>query len=351
MATRVQVLALIGFMLGCSDAAPGLHGEIWREANSLFLNDPRWIGGDGAYTVDLGGGRVLWLFGDSFVALSSARRRDDSYMVRNSLALQTGCDPTRAFLRFYYREFEHKPASFVPEDGKFWFWPGHGIRIENRLLLFYGRVFQQGEGMWGFATGSWTAFLVDNPDAEPDSWQLREVQREEDDVVQLGGAVIRDGDFLYVYGPGGDHHPIYLARFETERALAGDLTQPGWWNGSGYGNARDREPLFDIGAPEFSVHYAEALGRYVFTQTSGFGATTLAVRTAPKLEGPWSDPRDVLRPPESFAPDPFVYAGKAHPELCGADLVATYVPSAFETSPPDPEELLYYPRFAKITYR
>lgn len=36
---------------------------------------------DGAPSVDLGKG-ILWLFGDSFVALGSSHRRDDSYMRR-----------------------------------------------------------------------------------------------------------------------------------------------------------------------------------------------------------------------------------------------------------------------------
>ena len=33
---------------------------------------PRWLGGDGAYSIDLGGDRTLWLFGDSFIATSDA---------------------------------------------------------------------------------------------------------------------------------------------------------------------------------------------------------------------------------------------------------------------------------------
>jgi hypothetical protein len=338
--------------VACTSAAPHLTAEPWPEANALFTRDSSWIGGDGAYSVDLGGGRVLWLFGDSFVATSPARRRDESYMVRNSVALQTGYDPTRAFMRFYYRQVDGHPASFVPEDGGFWLWPGHGIRRGDRALLFYGRVYQASEGMWGFASGSWTAFLVENPDEEPSAWRMSEatVAPQVGDVG-LGGAVFELGEHLYVYGNGGDFHAIYLARFATERAMAGDLTAPEWWTGSGYGDVSKREPVLAIGAPEYSVHYAAPLGRYVLTETEGFGASTLAIRTAPAPEGPWSDPTDVLRPPESFAQDPFVYAGKAHPELRGAELAATYVPSGFEDSPPDPGELLYYPRFLRIGYR
>ena len=50
-----------------------LHAEPWPEADALFRSDPRWLGADDAYSVDLGGRRVLWLFADTFV---STRKRD-----------------------------------------------------------------------------------------------------------------------------------------------------------------------------------------------------------------------------------------------------------------------------------
>ena len=347
----LTVLAFLG-SLACTSEAPHLTAQAWPEANALFTRDSQWIGGDGAYSVDLGSGRVLWLFGDSYVATSAARRRDESVMVRNSVALQTGYDPTRAFMRFYFGYADGRPQSFVPEDGRYWLWPGHGIRRGDHALLFYGRVYQASEGMWGFASADWTAFVVENPDDEPSSWQLHEaVVDPQVGDVGLGGAVLALGDSLYVYGNGGDTHSIYLARFDAERAMAGNLTGAEWWNGSEYGPVASREALLTLGAPEYSVHFAAPLGAYVFTQTEGFGASTLAIRTSPTPEGPWSDPRDLLRPPESYADEPFVYAGKAHPELAGAELVVTYVPSAFEGGPPDPEEALYYPRFLRASYR
>ncbi len=338
--------------LGCGPGAPQLTAHPWPEANALFTSDPLWLGGDGAYSVDLGNERVLWLFGDTYVATSAAHRRDESYFVRNSVAVQTGYDPSRAFMRFYWGRTEEHPRSFVPEDGATWFWPGHGIRLGERALLFYGRVHQASEGMWGFAAGAWTAFLVQNPDDEPSVWQLREVSAaSEGGDVELGGAVLEVGAWLYVYGNAGDHHDIYLARFDTERAVKGDLSCPEWWSGEGFGDFASRAPVLTLGAPEYSVSYAAPLGAYLLVETEGFGASTLAVRSAPAPEGPWTEPRDVLRPPESFGDDPFVYAGKAHPELTGADLVATYVPSSFEDGPPDPREVLYYPRFVRIGYK
>jgi hypothetical protein len=338
--------------LACGSDAPSLYAEPWPAANALFTGDAQWVGGDGAYSVDLGHDRVLWLFGDSFIATSDKRTRSESYMVRNSVALQFGKDPTRAFLQFYYRQQDSHPSSFVPEDDTAWFWPGHGIRSGDRALLFYARFTQESEGMWGFASAGWTAFLVLNPDSEPNQWELREATiPEQGREVQLGGAVFQEGDWLYVYGIEGDRHDVHLARFELNLAMNGDLTEPQWWTGTTWGRASERKSVIDFGAPEFSVHYAAELGKYLFVATSGFGASTIAIRVAPTPEGPWSEPRDVLRPEESFDPDAFVYAAKAHPELAARDLAVTYVPSTQEGGPPDTTEQLYYPRFARIRYR
>ena len=46
---------------------PCFEAAAWREANQLFHRDPHWLGGDVASTVDLGGERTLWLFGDSWI--------------------------------------------------------------------------------------------------------------------------------------------------------------------------------------------------------------------------------------------------------------------------------------------
>ena len=339
-------------LLGCSAAPPAVQAEPWPEASALFRGDSQWIGGDGAYSVDLGSSRVLWLFGDSLIAASSARSRSDSFFIRNSVAIQTGYDPTRAFMRFYSGMQDEHPASFVPEDGKFWFWPGHGIRLGQRLLLFYGRVYQKSEGMWGFAGGDSTVFSVTNPDEEPSAWQLEELRGAlASDGVELGGAVLRLGAWLYVYGNQGSLHDVYLARFDVAAAEAGDLTTPEWWGERGFGGRAQRAPVIAPGAPEYSVNFAAQWGKFVFTETEGFGPTTLAIRTADAPEGPWSEPRDVLRPPESFSADAFVYAGKAHPEQRGAELAMTYVPSAMDGVPPDPTDDLYYPRFVRVSYR
>ena len=51
-----------------ADSGVSVTAEAWPEADAMFHRDPRWLGGDDAYSIDLGDGRIAWFFGDSFVA-------------------------------------------------------------------------------------------------------------------------------------------------------------------------------------------------------------------------------------------------------------------------------------------
>ena len=60
-------------------------GRAFTEAERLFQQDPRWLGADAALSIPLSKGRILWLFGDTFVATSNAHMRSESEMVRNTI--------------------------------------------------------------------------------------------------------------------------------------------------------------------------------------------------------------------------------------------------------------------------
>ena len=64
--------------------------EPWPEADTLFRSNPRWMGSDDAYSIDLGDGRTLWLFGDTFISRTFLNTRRLSTMIRNSVAIQSG---------------------------------------------------------------------------------------------------------------------------------------------------------------------------------------------------------------------------------------------------------------------
>ena len=335
-----------------------LHAEPWVQADRLFRTDPRWLGGDAAYSIDLGRGRVLWLFGDSFIGRRAGAGRGKSTLVRNSAALETGYDPSRASLKFYWGTQNGTPSAFVPEKGTVWLWPTHGVRLGAKLLLFFTRVRpDRRKGSLGFENFGWAAFLVDNPDDEPSAWILRRI-----DVagngwnVIVGAAALVAGHFLYVFSPAEPSHDIYLLRWPLNAAEKGDLASPEWWCGSDLGwlgqpkMVRPPTPVLREGAMEFSVQWDAQRDKFLEVQSVGFGASEIAIRWAGQIEGSWSGLKKVYRPPESGRPDAFVYAAKAHPELRGADFVITYVANSRDFGILTRDPSIYYPRFVRLAF-
>jgi hypothetical protein len=346
---RLGLLLLL--LTSCAPEAPLPRAAPWPEADELFRHDPQWMGSDGAYSTDLGNGRVLWLFGDSGIAKDASRT--DSWFIRNSLAIQTGYDPSTASITFYWGQKDNHPGSFFPEDGDVWFWPGPAVRVGTGLIVFAGRLVKNGTGPFGFKGAGNTAFFIDDAQADPSVWQARPLAVPDLVDVGLGTASVTADGYLFVYGRRSDNACVVM-RFGLEDAARGDLSHGELFAGGHWGAAsevtKSSAVVFPLGPSEGSVHWEPRLGQFVLTQTEGFGASTLALRTAPHPEGPWTEPRSFFRPEESFLPGAFVYAGKGHPELKGADLVVTYFPGHFDGYPPYPIPNDFYPRFVRVNF-
>jgi hypothetical protein len=329
-----------------------LASELWPEADELFRSDPRWLGGDAAFSVDLGAGRVLWLFGDSFVARKAPASREASIMVRNSVAIQTGYDPAQATLKFYWKVGRGQPTDFAPHEGNMWLWPSHGIRLGDRLLQFYSRIAPEDKkDSLGFKLVGWTAFLIDNPDQEPSAWTLRKLDVPESyGKIIIGASAMQIEDFLYVFGASEPEHDAYLVRWPVSGAAKGQLLSPEWWCGSDgwQANTSERRPVMRDVSSEFSIQRDPWGIGFIEVNTRGFGAADIVMRRAQILQGPWSEPQKFYRPPESDGPNPFVYAGKSHPELTGADLIVTYVANGSDRILAN-DMSIYYPRFVRLS--
>jgi hypothetical protein len=354
---RLLVVVLALAACSRSSAAPSIaaSAQAWPEADALFHQDPAWLGSDVACSVDLGGGRVLWLFGDTFVATSPANVRSQSAMVRNSVAIQTGYDPSRATIAFRWGTSAGAPASFFAGAGQDWYWPGHGAMVGGQLVVFLSRIAPSSGGL-GFQADGWSAVRVDDPTDDPASWRVTPLITPAGTMgVTFGEAALVQGDQLYVFGAEDTSHAVHVVRYPASAVAAGDLSSPEWWTPSGWvpqsALTALPAPLFADGATELSVQPDPRGGSgWLTVQTVGFGAATLDLRAAPSLTGPWGSASVVYTPPESSLSGVLVYAGKGHPELQGAPLVATYAanPSSFATLVSDTS--LYYPRFVRVAF-
>ncbi len=305
----------------------------WEEAGKIFRSDPRWLGGDGATSVDLNHGRVLWLFGDSFIDPSGSGRRRATDLVRNSIAVQTGYDPARAEMTFFWKVKGEKPAAFFQREGDYWFWPGSGIMVGKRLLIFLMEI-RAAKNPLGFEACGWKAVWIENPQQTPDRWRLVYLisPQKEDFIVGTGSSFIENG-FLKVFATDSSDRAVYLVRWPEPAACAGTLTRPQWWAGDqGWVGPQTAEanpcPIFADGQMEFAVQFLPQHQRYLRIQTLSLMNPCLAMSTAEDLTGPWSAQSCFFVPPEQGMPDLLVYAAKSHSMLSGADLVFTYVVNA-----------------------
>ncbi|MDY6823060.1 MAG: DUF4185 domain-containing protein [Thermodesulfobacteriota bacterium] len=330
-----------------------VQAERWHEAGAIFHADPRWLGGDGAATVDLGEGRVLWLFGDSFVDLSGRGNRSSAALVRNCIAIQTGYDPTRAEMQFFWKTDESEPAAFFRNKGDTWLWPASGIVAGRHLLVFLMKI-QSADNDLGFAPMGWKAAWVDNIQARPDRWHLTWLvsPQRQGMVVGIGTPIFQDG-YLLVFAAKGGGDEVYLVRWPVAAVKKGMLTAPEWWAGqeNGWIDLQSGDmppaPVFTERQMEFSVAYHDGIKRYMRVQTKRFLNPCLSVATAPVLTGPWTEPACFYTPPAQGDPDLLIYAGKHHPMLSGADMVVSYVVNTLHADRLLSDMQLYYPVLLK----
>ena len=227
-------------------------------------------------------------------------------------------------------------------------WPGSGIRIGKGLLLFCARIAPDiSKDSLGFKSVGWSAYWVSNPDQQPSLWRLKEAAAIGDTVI-MASAALRDESFIYLFGESEPEHDLYLARLSAKALAIGKFGPLQWWSEEGWQtSSSSRHPIQLAVGTETSVQRDPGGTGFIEINSRGFGATDIVVRRAQSFEGPWSPPQTIYRPPESNAPDAFVYAGKSHAELRGADLILTYVANG-----PDEKLLndmnLYFPRFVKV---
>jgi hypothetical protein len=321
----------------------------WPEADKLFHSDPRWLGADAAFTVDLGKNRVLWLFGDTWIAHPGSHSRRDAAFLHNTVAIETGYDPSHATIKFYWKTKHKDVTEIFPNEGRVWMWLGSGIRVDNSLLIFACRVaHDNAKDSLGFKSVGWNAYLIDNPDSEPSAWKPRKIAESGVSVI-MGAGFLREGNAVYIFGLGGIHNDLYIARTSAQRMAQGRLDALEWWSGHDWhGTIASRQPVLTESGTELSIQRDPTGKGFLEINSQGFGASDIIMRRAPALTGPWSTAQKIYRPPESDGPDPFVYAGKSHPELLGAGLVLTYATNNFKEENGD-DLTRYFPRFVRVT--
>ncbi len=279
-----------------------------RFYNDLFTRrDGGWTGGDGTRSVPLPEGRILWLFGDTFLgAVGPDRSRPHSTpMVRNTFVVQSG-----ATLVTLHGGNSASPHAFVtPHEKGSWYWPSDGLVEGNRLRVFLPRFSATGPGMWDWR---WSGTDIG-------TFSLPELRLERVTAVVAanrviyGAALLEDADLTYIYGvedlPSAKH--VHIAKTDSGRL------DDAWayWNGEEWtADPLASKRLFSGAAQQFSV--IKTGDRYVLITSDNRNPfdSAIVAYDSPSPNGPWSLKSLLYRPPEAIG-DIVAYNALAHPHL------------------------------------
>jgi len=320
-----------------------------------FPDNDGWYGGDGAYSVTFKDGRTLWLFGDTFVSDDRGRKdRIDMDLVLGTTLATSTCDAQgRFFIRYHLKR---RGEAFVSSfgDGGDWLWPQDPFLVEGTLYipLIAVRANPHLPGPFKFEIAGHTLARIDDPsDPDPHRWPVTYLDLSRDippEIKAFASTSVVHGGHVYFF-------PLYsassggtsvlgniLARIPLGSLASASpdifyLARDGRW---------EKQPtpertrvVLDAAVSEMSVRYHPESGQwlavYMGLEKNG---DRLLYRTAPDLEGPWSEARTLVVPiPETAPGSPrydgnnFCYAGKEHSSFArGRQLVVTYVCNSHE---------------------
>lgn len=316
-------------------------------SSAMFPYQQGWLGADAAYSVSLGNGKSLWLFGDTFVgAPGTTSRKQPTAFIRNSVGI-SACSGMRCSFRYYWRgQNTAKPGEIFAAPGKDWFWPMDGFIYKGTLYVALMQMHADGSGAFGFAFSGSQLASVKNYTDPPSQWTVRYQPLNTGDSAVPGVSIVVD------QGPGGNPDPAnpngadfayfftyvqtpqHLALLRIPLADLDALARPGasawqyrnrsggWeaWPRNATALPSDHATVMQPGATEMTVRYHASTKQWIAVFPAALdGKAHYALSSL--LTGGWGAAEDLSTYPEmrpsnpNYTPHVFCYAAKEHVEL------------------------------------
>ena len=309
-------------------------------------------GADGFYSVQLPDGRVVWIFGDSFLGTvnpDGSRIKRSPVFIRNAFAVQDGDS-----LKSLYQIIDGWESSLViPPDAtkgtefsedSLWYWPGDGFVENGKLKVFMTAFYQAEPGNWGFEWTGANLATFSLPDIKLE--KIDHLNYPNDAEVHWGHAVCDNAsDYTYIYGA-GNKFP-YVAR-----APKGNILKP-WEFYTGTEWVKDShlaKPMTDFkGSEQFSV--IKLKDKYVMlTQSGNFLNSNLYSVTSDFPFTGWSNKKNLYKiHPLNPVKDLFAYNPVAHPQFPKNDeLLVSYCVNSFSLDDLFEDASKYRPVFIRV---
>lgn len=323
---------------GPSDQAKEISIEAADDFNGYFTRyGSGWTGGDVAYSVPLPDGRIVWLFGDTFLGtVNEDRSRDPQGFINNSFMVQ---DRTE----FTTLSGTGRSALLVPSDPNHKYWPQHGFVKNNKLyVLLYTWKLNGTGGAFGFDFVRMDMAIFSLPGIS-----LEEIKTIADNKVIWGASIMEDGDYIYVYGSEDTPVPnqVNLARIKIT-----DVEGP-WEYYSSFGWVYDNainKMILEGNSNQFSVFKHNDI-YYLFNQEDVAFSNKIYRYKASHPEGPFTGKILVYETPY-YGQDTWTYNAKAHPEFLEEDdaLLISYDVNCLNFNKLFENADLYRPYFIRV---
>lgn len=292
--------------------------------NAIFTRDYGWNGGDGAYSLLLPDGRILWSFGDSFYGQVDPERNRDgnkNVMVRNAFLVQENkqSDKLTSLNPGYLEHTKSLLKVKEADESLIWYWPLDATVCKDELQMVLMRMKKTGEGMWGFAGTAVDVALFSLPEIKLKNIICNKVSGD----LPYGSAIWEDDNgYTYLYGctRNGLTTLLHVARV-PDRNLT-NVWQ--FWNGNKWQSEPSDFPIHREVSSMFSI-WKENDKYFLLTKESNLGRKIFLFESDGPL-GPFINRKLIYEVPEEHgAGNMFSYNAVVHPELSTpGELVISY---------------------------
>ena len=287
-------------------------------ATSFFKRTKGVIAMDGGFSITLNDGKVLWLFGDSYIDHydSITKSVPCLFQARNSALLQPSANDWNWHNTTALFDSSSNDKTFLKykQHPDHFFWPASGYQLKDTIFI-YGMNMKNVKGGLGFAkAGNDVWIKLAYPSLKIAG--IKELPSM--DSIQFGCGLIRNNNdgYAYIYGTKQKviSSGLYLARFPLDHPASA------WnfWNGSSWSN--DISEAKEITTtPSNSTTVSKVKNRYVaLTAEFSLGCDqgkNIYASTSDHLEGPFSTPKIIYTINDTLqGHHPFFYLPIAHPD-------------------------------------
>jgi len=310
--------------------------------NLFNLSGGGWTGGDGAYSIPLPDGRILWTFGDSFLGtVNPDYSRPGSPLYNNIFVVQDGNELTTLA-----GGTPQNPTAYVLPIGNpnHWYWPGDGTVIGNKLYVFMLRLKSNGSGgVFGFEHIGTDMAVFSLPDLQ----LIEQYPIVRTTKILWGVSIYEEEGYIYTYGT-----RVTFGRMALAARMA--ISNPGeleFWNGTTWTSNLDATAYLE-GPNGTDVHVSNQFSvfkrgsKYHLMTQDDFLGTGLKLYTSDSPVGPWLNPINFYNTPETGG-DIWTYNAFAHPHIehPTKGMLVTYSVNSFNFGDIFEDARNYRPRF------